>query len=181
MADDKKKEEATGEEEPKKKGPLIWIILAVVLGLGGIGAGIFLAPKFMAPPPPPPAEEEGAAAAEGDAEAPGDTEEPPVTVQWPPLVVDVLDEHGGSRHVKITITLEAESEKYEEEIRAFGARGRQAVLGFVRSQKFEDLVGPDKFDELQKKIDSVVKEKIGKDASGKERVQNVLLTDLVAQ
>jgi len=175
MADDKKKEEE-GEDAPKKKGPLLWIILAVVLGLGGVGAGIFLAPKFMAPPPPTAAEEAAAAASSPEA-----IEEPPITVQWPPLVVDVLDEQGGSRHVKLVITLEAENEKFEEEIRAFGARGRQAVLGFIRSQQFEDIVGPGKFDELQKKIDALVKEQIGKDATGQERVQQVLLTDLVAQ
>lgn len=172
MADDKKKKEE-GEEEPKKKGPLLWIILGVVLLIGGVGGGIFLAPKFMAPPP--------AAAPAAAAEPVPATEEPPITVQWPPLVVDVRDEHGGSRHVKLVITLEASNELHEEAIRAFGARGRQAVLGFVRAQNYEDIVGSDKFEDLQKKIDALVKEKIGKDALGEERVQSVLLTDLVSQ
>ena len=173
MADDKKKK-GEGDEDPKKKGPLLWIILGVVLLLGGVGGGIFLAPKFMATPP--------AAAPAAVAEAaPAKIEEPPITVQWPPLVVDVRDEHGGSRHIKLVITLEAANEANEEAIRAFGSRGRQAVLGFIRGQKFEDIVGSDKFDGLQKKIEALVKEKVGKDAVGKERVQAVLLTDLVAQ
>jgi flagellar basal body-associated protein FliL len=178
MADDKKKEASDGEE-PKKKGPLIWIILAVVLGLGGVGAGVFLAPKFMTPPPAPAGD--AAAEAPAEPEAKQVSEDPPVTVQWPPLVVDVRDEHGGSRHIKIVITLEAKNEKLEEELRAFGARGRQAVLGHVRAQKFEELIDPDKFEEHQKKITELVQEKVGKNAQGEERVQAVLITDLVAQ
>lgn len=173
MADDKKKKNE-GEDEPKKKSPLIWIILGVVLLFGGVGGGILLAPKFMAPPP--------AATPAATAEAaPAKVEEPPITVQWPPFVVDVRDENGGSRHIKLVITLEAANPVHEEAIKAFGSRGRQAVLGFIRAQKYEDIVGSDKFDELHKKLDSLVKEKIGKDAAGEERVQAVLLTDLVAQ
>jgi flagellar basal body-associated protein FliL len=175
MADDKKKKDEASEDAPKKKGPLLWIILAAVLGLGGVGAGIFLAPKFMAPPPPP------AEAAVAEPAAKEAVEEPPVTVQWPPLVVDVRDGHGGSRHIKMVITLEAKNEQLEEELRAFGARGRQAVLGHVRAQKFEDLIDPDKFDSFQEEITKLVQEKIGKSAKGDERVQAVLITDLVAQ
>jgi flagellar protein FliL len=169
--DTKKKDE--GEDGPKKKGPLLWIILGVVLLVAGVGGGVFLAPKFMAPAP-----EAAHAAAE---HAPATTEDPPITVQWPPLVVDIRDDQGGSRHIKVVITLEAANEVNEQAIHAFGARGRQAVLGFIRAQKFEDIVGSDKFEALQQKIDVLVKEKIGKDALGKERVQAVLLTDLVAQ
>lgn len=172
MADDKKKKDE-GEDVPKKKGPLLWIILGFVLLLGGVGGGVLIAPKFGAPPP----EANHAVAAE----PPAKTEDPPITVQWPPLVVDVRDEQGGSRHIKLVITLEAANEAQKEAIGAFAPRGRQAVLGFIRAQKFEDIVGSDKFDALQKKVDALVKEKIGKDALGKERVQAVLLTDLVAQ
>ncbi len=174
MADDKaKKKEDDENADEGKKSPLKWIILGVVLIVVLVGAGIFLAPKFM---PPPPTAEAAAPAA-----PPVEIEEPPVTVKWPPFVVDVRDEQGGSRHIKLVLTLEAKNEAYEEQVRAFGARGRQAVLQHIRGQKFEEITASEKFEELQKSINEVVKESIGKDADGVERVQNVLITDLVAQ
>ncbi len=176
MADDKKKEDEASEGE-KKKGPLLWIILAVVLALGGVAGGIFLGPMVMKPPPPAEGETpEAPAAAE-----PPKQELPPIVVPWPPLVVDVPDERGGSRHVKLVITLETANEQLEAEISAFAPRGRMAALGFVRSQTYENLTDPAKFDSLQKKITEVVQKTVGKSATGEERVSQVLITDLVAQ
>lgn len=194
MADEEKKTEDAAEKsegEPKKKGPLLWIILAVVLCVLGVAAGIFLAPQFSSPPPAA-AEDPAAAVAPAApaaapaanapaAAAPLNMLTPPITVQWPPLVVDVRDEHGGSRHIKIIITVETENEKLEEELDAFGPRGRQAVLGYVRAQRFEDIIDPTKFEALQQKITELVQQSVGVSADGKQRVQQVLLTDLVAQ
>lgn len=59
---------------------------------------------------------------------------------------------------------------------AYGARGRSAVLGFVRQQKFEFLVDATKFEELQETLLEILQEKIGE-----ERVRAVWITDLVAQ
>ena len=175
MADDKKKEAAEGEE-PKKKGPLLWIILAIVLALAGVGGGVFLGPMIMKPPPAA----GGEAKAEAAAEAPKQ-ELPPIVVPWPPLVVDVPDERGGSRHVKLVITLETVNEQLEAELSAFAPRGRQAALGFVRAQSYENLTDPSKFESLQKKMTEVVRASVGKSSKGEERVSQVLITDLVAQ
>lgn len=172
MSDSKKTPEG---EEPKKKSPLLWIILAAVLGVGGVAAGIFLAPKFTKQ-----AAAEGTATAHAAAEAPRQ-DTPPIVVPWPPLVVDVPDEHGGSRHVKLVITLETANEHLEAEIAPFAPRGRQAALGYVRAQSFENLTDPNKFESLQKKITELVQQHVGKNARGEERVSQVLITDLVAQ
>jgi flagellar basal body-associated protein FliL len=175
MADDKKKEAAEGAE-PKKKSPLIWIILAVVLCLGGIGAGIFLAPKFMKPAP----HAEGASAAHAAPES-SEHDVPPIVVPWPPLVVDITDEQGGSRHVKLVMTLEIANEHMEKELASYAPRGRQAALGFIRAKTFQSLTDPTRFESLQKEITEIVQKSVGKSANGEQRVSQILITDLVAQ
>jgi flagellar basal body-associated protein FliL len=196
-----KKDEAHGQDAPKKgKGPLLWIILAVVLGLGGAAAGIFLAPKFMHPPDAKAAhgaEEEDDSEEEAHSSDKADHgdkasdkkkkkkkkkssdeehEEPPISVSWAPLVVDLRDETGAPRHLKLVITVEVANEKASKEMEAYGPRGRSAVLSFVRQQKFEYLVDATKFEELQEKLLELVQEKIGE-----ERITAVWITDLVAQ
>lgn len=178
---EEQKKDVDAEETPKKKRPLLWIILAVVLSLGGTAGGIFLAPLIS--PAPPKAESESAESAaegEGKAAAPA-VQAPPVVVPWAPLVVDVRDQHGGSHHIKMVITLETANEQLEAELSSFAPRGRQAVLGFIRGQSYENLTDPSKFESLQQKITKLVQQSVGKSTKDQERVQQVLITDLVAQ
>lgn len=181
MAEKKEKSEKTEGEAPKKKGPLLWVLLAVGLGVGGTVAGIFLAPKLMQKPPEAAASAEEGAGEETpqephDAEKAGTPEVPPITVQWPPLVVDVRDEGGNSRHVKLVITIEVKDEHAKTEVLAYSPRGRQALLAHVRSQSFEDLTDSTKYGAFQTKVTELVKEQVGK-----KRILNVWITDLVSQ
>ena len=90
--------------------------------------------------------------------------------------MDLRDETGAARHLKLVLAVEATDEKAEKEMEAYGSRGRSAVLGFVRQQKFEYLVDATKFEELQEALLEILQEKIGE-----ERVAAVWITDLVAQ
>lgn len=151
---------------PKKgKLPLILGGGLLVLALGG-GTGVFLAPKFSAP---------SVAATAEQAAPPAPKEEPPLTVQWPPLVVDVHGEGGGTRHVKIVITLECVGDTNEKKARAFSPRARAKVLTFIREQKFEQLTDSAEFALFQEQVTKLVKENT--DSS----VKNVWITDFVAQ
>lgn len=167
MAGKDKKEGETSEEaeKPKSNKMMLIVVIVVVLVVGG-GAGVFLAPKFMAPP---------AAAAAEAAPPPPPKEEPPLTVQWPPLVVDVYGEGGGSRHVKMVITLECEGEGNETKARAFSPRARAKVLEYVREQSFESLTDSSKFAAVQEHVTKLVKE------ASADSVKNVWITDFVAQ
>lgn len=194
-----KKDEASGQEVPKKgKSPIIWIVLALVLGLGGAAAGIFLAPKFMhSEEAKSDSHEEDEDAADEEAhsgdkgahddksgakkkkkkkDSKAESAEPPISVSWAPLVVDLRDETGAARHLKLVLTVEVANEKVSKEMEAFGPRARSAVLGYIRQQKFEVLVDATKFDELQTTLLEIIQDKIGE-----ERVSAVWITDLVAQ
>jgi len=166
------KNDDTEHEAPagaKKKGgsPAKWAIIALVLGAVGPGVWLYVVPKFV---PKSQAAPKDAAHAEPVHEA------PPISVAWPPLVVDVHDDQGTVRHVKIIVTLESQDEKLEVESRAYTARGRAHLLGFVRKQKYEDLVDSAKFEGLQTDFTKIIQAQMGA-----ERIPHVWITDLVAQ
>jgi flagellar basal body-associated protein FliL len=197
--DPPKTDDKAGEGKPKSKKMLaIGIGVAVLLVVGGAGA--VLAPKFMAPPKAEKAhgeEDEEHEASDEESEEEGHSkdkdseseeedgdksskkhsgkEEPPLSVEWPPLVVDVKDEGGTAHHVKIVVTIECKDEHSEKAVQGFSHRARAKVLEFVRSQPYEELTDGSKFSELQTKVAKLVKESAGKNA------KNVWITDFVAQ
>lgn len=159
-----------GTPAPKGKSPVVWIVLALVTGVGGAAATYFLAPK-------PAAAESSHHGEEHEEEAaPSHKEDPPIVVPWPPLVFDIKDAEGASRHVKLVVTLEVKDDKTKPEAEAFAPRGRAALLGYVRDQKFEVLLEPSKFNDLQATLTKLIQEHMGKG-----RVTHVWITDLVAQ
>jgi flagellar basal body-associated protein FliL len=194
-----KTDDKAGEGKPKGKKMLaigIGVALLLVVGV----AGAVLAPKFMAPPKTEKAhddESEEHEASDKDSEEEGDSkekdsesdedegeksskkhsgkEEPPLSVEWPPLVVDVKDEGGTAHHVKIVVTVECKDEHSEKAVQGFSHRGRAKVLEFIRSQSYEELTDGSKFIELQAKVAKLVKEAAGKSA------KNVWITDFVSQ
>lgn len=160
--------------EKKGKGPLLAIVLALVFGVGGAGATYALVPK--APPEGHGAEKSDTKEKKKHKEDASSHEEPPIVVQWPPLVVDVRDAEGESRHLRLVLTLEAKDAHQKKEAEAFAPRGRAAVLSYLRSRTFEELTEKGSFDELQTKLAEIAMEQMGK-----ERVQNLWITDLVTQ
>jgi len=179
-----------GSEAKPKRSKLLPIVIGVGILLVGGGAGAVLAPKFMAAPannkPHGEADSEESEqheAAEGESESeededekkPSAKEEPPLSVEWPPLVVDVRDEGGMPHHVKVVVTIECKDEHAEKAVQGFSFRARAKVLEYVRGQPYEELTDGHKFAALQSEIQKLVKETAGKHA------KNVWITDFVAQ
>jgi flagellar basal body-associated protein FliL len=191
MSDATKGDEKGADAKPKRNKLLPVLVGVGILLLGG-GAGAVLAPKFMAAPAggKPHAEADSEAesehgAAEGEAESEADEdeskkkssakEEPPLSVEWPPLVVDVRDEGGAAHHLKVVVTIECKDEHAEKAVQGFSFRARAKVLEYIRGQPYEELTDGHKFAELQTQIQKLVKESAGKYA------KNVWITDFVAQ
>jgi flagellar basal body-associated protein FliL len=188
-----------------KKSKMIAIIIGVAVLLVVGGAGAVLAPKFMAPSKAEKShkgDEEGHEESEEhskeDSEEEGESgeheseseeeaeegeshkktsgkEEPPLSVEWPPLVVDVRDEGGAAHHLKLVVTIECKDEHATKAVQGFSFRARAKVLEYIRSQPYEELTDGAKFGALQTKISKLVKECAGKNA------KNVWITDFVAQ
>lgn len=177
------------EAKPKKSNKVLLIGAGLgVLLLGG-GAGAVLAPKFMAPPPAAAKEhaeksdDEGHESEDGSHEdseaesadshaAPGT---PPLSVEWPPLVVDVRDEGGAPHHVKLVITIECADEHAQKSIQGIAHRARAKVLEHIRGQSYEELTEGAKFSEIQTQLTKLIKSVAGKS------VKSVWITDFVAQ
>jgi flagellar basal body-associated protein FliL len=190
-------EEAEKQPEdvlPKKgkTGMIIGIVIALVTLVGGSVAGAVLGPKLLGGSEEHEEEEEAPAKSEkshkaekkekhgkDDAEEGHGSSEGPehiVTVDIPPVVVDLLDNQGRIRHLKVGMTAELADKVPAEEFRLFIPRGREAALTFLRSLAFEQVADPSQFiaikDELAKKVS---------EAFGEERVHRMMLTDFVVQ
>jgi flagellar basal body-associated protein FliL len=192
-------EEAEKQPEdvlPKKGkvGLIVGIVIALVTLVGGSVAGAVLGPKLLGGSEEHGEEEEEAPAksekshksdkkekhgSKDDAEEGHGSSEGPehiVTVDIPSVVVDLLDNQGRIRHLKVGLTAELADKVPAEEFRLFIPRGREAALTFLRSLAFEQVADPSHFiaikDELGKKVSEAV---------GEERVHRMMLTDFVVQ
>jgi flagellar basal body-associated protein FliL len=192
-------EEAEKQPEdvlPKKgkAGLIIGVVIGVVTLVGGSVAGAVLGPKLLGGSDEHAEEEEEAPAksekshksdkkekhgSKDDAEEGHGSSEGPehiVTVDIPSVVVDLLDNQGRIRHLKVGLTAELADKVPAEEFRLFIPRGREAALTFLRSLAFEQVADPSHFtaikDELGKKVSEAV---------GEERVHRMMLTDFVVQ
>ena len=182
--------EKPADAAPKKgkMGLIIGIVIAVVTLVGGSVAGAVLGPKLL-----------GGGSDDGEAEEKhekpekshksekseksegghGDSEGAPehiITADIPSVVVDLRDNEGRIRHLKVGLTAELGDKVTAEEFKLFVPRGREAALTYLRSLAFEDVSDPQHFvaikDELSKRVSEAV---------GEERVHRMMLTDFVVQ
>lgn len=169
---------------------IVGIVIGLVTLVGGSVAGAVLGPKLLGGSEEQEEEEKPAKGArshksdkkekageDGD-EAHGSSKGPEhiVTVDIPSVVVDLLDNQGRIRHLKVGLTAELADKVPAEEFRLFIPRGREAALTFLRSLVFEQVADPSHFigikDELAKRVSAAV---------GEERVHRMMLTDFVVQ
>ncbi len=190
MADEEK---AATESSPKKSkvGLIIGLLVAVLTLIGGSVAGAILGPKLLAPP-------QTAEAADGDSEkasekneageeateeansknrtpARGEPEQI-FTAELPAIVVDLRDEDGRTRHLKVGLSAELMDEAAVAEFKLVIPRGREAALSYLRSLTFEEIADPKKFNEIKSTLSTRVTE-----AVGAHRVHRILLVEFVAQ
>jgi flagellar protein FliL len=167
---------------PKKSKKGLFMILAVLL-LGGGGAGAyffyFKAPAAQAKG----AHEEGEESAdeaehEEEAEEPEEEGEEKGIVPMAPFVVNLADP-GGSRFLRVTLTLVVKNEEVAKEIEENAvetAQIRSGILELLSQQQSEALVTPEGKDELKQAIAERVKQ-----AVRKVKVSDVLFSEFVIQ
>jgi flagellar protein FliL len=144
----------------KSRAPL-FAIIGLIIGLGGGGGAYWVYASRIARPAPA---------------AP----EPPKTgiVPMEPFVVNLADA-GGSRFLRVTLSLIVEGEEHAKEVAEDGvlkARVRSAILERLTLQTAEHLVTPEGKAELKK----VIAEQASHAAHGM-KVTDVLLSEFVVQ
>ena len=148
MADEDKSED-NPKEKKKSKGKLIGIVVAVVLVLGAAAGGAVAGGKFLASPPP--------AAPTPEKEAKPAEEPISATAKMTPVVVDLRDDSGGTRHLKLVISFELADGVTEEDFKRYAPRGRQAVIRYLRAQKYEKVTDPKHFEKSARGADQAIR------------------------
>lgn len=187
MADEKASSDAAAPPAKSKLGLIIGVLVAVLTLVGGSVAGAILGPQLLGGAPAS-AEEEGEASAGEEAESAEESAKPKapeipegdpkhiVSVELPAVIVDLRDEDGRTRHLKVGLSAELMDEAMREEFPLVIPRGREAALGYLRSLTFEEIADPKKYNEIKETLSERVVE-----ALGKHRVHRILLIEFVAQ
>jgi flagellar basal body-associated protein FliL len=186
MADDKKAPPAADKDGgDKKKGgganPAITLVGVPLLTVGALAAAVwFGGPIFMARLKPVEprhkiehAEEEEEGGEEKKSEKPGEEGE---LVEIQNLIVDLRDESGAQRHLKLGCGIDLKKKLGEEEMKKIAPHAKDAMLEYLRALSYDYVVAPQNFPEVKKQItDRIVKE------VGKAKVKRVLITDFIVQ
>ncbi len=168
-AEEPKGEGQAAEAAAPKKGLPLKLILIVVLAMVVGGVGAFAAMKFLGGSTPPPAAESEAAApppapaadsgggeapikaperkgggettgghggAEGEAAAPEAAG--PLNIEFKPFIVN-LNDSGGKRFLKLTMSVEAEGQALADEINAKMPQFRDIILLLLSSMSYDDI------------------------------------------
>lgn len=134
------------EEAPKKKGKgklfLLLIILLVVLGIGG-GAAYFFFFKKKAPAPQQamPTQPAATPAATAPVATPGVPSAPQFFYKLDTFIVNLADE-GGSRYLKVDMTLALSNKEVEKEIEKKLPLVRDAVITVISNKYYKDIATP---------------------------------------
>lgn len=174
-----------GADAGKKSGGKTKIIavVAIVAVLAAGAAGAVVGPKLLnrgAKKATAAAHAEGeehgeegaepAASGEGAGEAIGEVTE------FAPIVVDTRSEDGAIHHLKVVLSVEIPEKVKKEEFMKYAPRAREAAITYLRSEPFEVISAPQKFEDVRKELSARIVE-----AVGKKRVSRVLVVDFVAQ
>jgi flagellar basal body-associated protein FliL len=184
-------DEATAAAPAPKKsktGLIIGIVIAMITLVGGSVAGAVLGPKLLGAPEDDSAEQEESGEHESKSEESKGHESKPkgkkgheasekiVSVDIPPIVVDLRDSDGRIRHLKVGLAAELGETVNVEEFKLVSPRGREATLTYLRSLTFEDVADPARYVTIK---DEISKRMI--DAIGADKVHRILLVDFVLQ
>ena len=187
MADEKAAEEAPPKKS--KLGLIIGLLVAALTLVGGTVAGAVLGPKLLAAPASAEASEDSDGETGGDegdakqkanekskANKPKGEPEQIFTAEFPSVIVDLRDEDGRTRHLKVGLAAELTNEAAVEEFKLVVPRGQEAALSYLRSLTFEEIANPKMFAEIRSTLSNLVTEAVGED-----RVYRILLVEFVAQ
>lgn len=165
--------EKAAEAAPKKSkaGLVIGLVIAVITLVGGSVAGAVLGPRLLGG-----GDEHSGPAKGADAPHAPKAPEKIVSVELPPIIVDLRDTDGRLRHLKVGLSTELSEGTKPEEFKLLIPRGREACLTYLRSLSFEEVSDPERYATIKDEISKRVSE-----AVGAEHVQRLLLIEFVLQ
>lgn len=169
MAEEEDNDASSKNAEPKKR-PILLILVAVVLVAGAAAAGTILGPKLTGGAPAPVAEPPPAASSAPPADLVKDI------VGLAPFIIDSRDADGMIRHVKVAVSIELKEGITDADFRPYVPRGREAAIAYLRSQNFEELTNPARFEEVRAELSKRIIEAVGPSRAGR-----VLVIDFVGQ
>jgi flagellar basal body-associated protein FliL len=164
-------EESVAEPKAPKKsrlGLVLAIVAITVLVTGAAVAGTVFGPTLFGHP------KKGEQAAEKDKTK--EKEKIGESVELSPIMVDARADDGNLHHLKVVLAVEIAEGTPKDELMRYLPRGREAAVGYLRSQSFDHLVDPTHYTDVRTELSKTFSEAIGH-----ERVSRVLVTDFVAQ
>lgn len=171
--------------EAPKKGKLkliLIVVLAMVLGAGGAFAALMLlggkggeeAVKVEEAAPAEASAEEGAAPAEGEATAEGEVVGPQ-NIEFKPFIVNLSD-GSGKRYLKMSMSVEVDSEALGQEINNKMPMFRDTILLLLSSLSYDDISTLDGKMRLRNQILNRINTQL---SSGK--IKNIYFSEFVVQ
>jgi flagellar basal body-associated protein FliL len=190
MADDKKAPAAAdkGDGEKKKAGggnPLVTLVGVPLLTVVGLAAAAwFGGPAFAARmKPQEPRHKVEHPAEEEEAEHKGGEHAEGELVEINNLIVDLRDESGMQRHLKLGVAVELKPEPGGGGEHGGGGAGKRvapfakdAMLEYLRALNYDYVIAPQNFPEVKKQITDRIVTQVGK-----SKVKRVLVTDFIVQ
>lgn len=166
-------EESVAEPKAPKKsrlGLVLAIVAITVLVTGAAVAGTVFGPALFGHAKNGEQAAEKAKAKEKEKEKIGES------VELSPIMVDARADDGNLHHLKVVLAVEVAEGTTKDEFMRYVPRGREAAVGYLRSQTFDHLVEPTHYADVRAELSKQFSEAIGG-----ERVSRVLVTDFVAQ
>lgn len=166
-------EESVAEPKAPKKsrlGLVLAIVAITVLVTGAAVAGTVFGPALFGHA------KKGEQAPEKDKGKDKEKEKIGESVELSPIMVDARADDGALHHLKVVLAIEIAEGTTKDELMRYVPRGREAAVGYLRSQTFDHLVEPTHYADVRAELSKQFTEAIGG-----ERVARVLVTDFVAQ
>jgi flagellar basal body-associated protein FliL len=180
-------EEAAAEPKAPKKsrlGLVLATVVVVVLVTGAAVAGTLFGPALLGHK-----QLKADSAEQADDEGDDDAAPEPTnkkkgeddgkigeSVEMNPILVDARAKDGELHHLKVVLAIEIAEGTPKDEFMRYSPRGREAAVAFLRSQGFDDLASPEKYNGIRAELG-----KVFSDAVGHKRVARVMVIDYVAQ
>lgn len=98
------------------------------------------------------------------------------SVEMSPILVDARAKDGELHHLKVVLAIEIAEGTPKDEFMRYSPRGREAAVAYLRSQSFDDLASPEKYNDTRAELGKAFSE-----AMGEKRVGRVMVIDYVAQ
>ena len=168
-AEDSEESHSTPKAPKKSRlGLVLAIVVITVLVTGAAVAGTVFGPALFGH------SKKGEQAAEK--EKGPEKEKIGESVELTPIMVDARADDGNLHHLKVVLAVEVAEGTPKDELMRYLPRGREAAVGYLRSQTFDHLVDPLHYADVRAELSKTFSE-----AVGHERISRVLVTDFVAQ